>query len=130
LTNSESLEAKPPENKVRIFVFDKAMWPDRKENSTFEFAWPYFKIFEFPAIDNERLIPQQSISALTSVDDIETYIQSKECENQKYLKIIDLPKHERPIVMKELSVMGITAGSLFPGIEGACEGLRERFFEL
>jgi hypothetical protein len=130
LTNSESLEAKPPEDKVRIFIFDKAMWPDSKENPTFEFARPYFKLFEFPAIDNERLIPQQSISALTSVDDVETYIQSKEYDNQKYLTIIDLPKQERPIVMKELSVMGITAGSLFPGIEGACEGLRERFFEL
>jgi len=25
--------------------------------------------------------------------------------------------------------MGITAGSLFPGLDGACEELRERFFE-
>ena len=33
---------------------------------------------EFIAIDNERLIPQQSISSLTNVDDIETYIRSTE----------------------------------------------------
>jgi hypothetical protein len=37
---------------------------------------------------------------------------------------------ERPLVMRELSVMGITAGSLFPGLDGACEELRERFFQL
>jgi hypothetical protein len=30
--------------------------------------------------------------------------------------------------MKELALMGITAGSLFPGLDGACEELRERLF--
>src|SRR5207253_5065146 len=31
-------------------------------------------------------------------------------------------------LFEELSLMGITAGSLFPGIDGACEQLRDRFF--
>jgi hypothetical protein len=31
--------------------------------------------------------------------------------------------------MQELSFMGITAGSLFPGLDGACEGLREKMFD-
>jgi hypothetical protein len=30
--------------------------------------------------------------------------------------------------MQELSMMGLTAGSLFPGFDGACEELRERNF--
>jgi hypothetical protein len=30
--------------------------------------------------------------------------------------------------MKELRQMGITGGLLFPGIEGACQELKERFF--
>jgi hypothetical protein len=51
-------------------------------------------------------------------------------EEIQFLRIVDLPKIERPNVMKELSVMGITAGSLFPGFDGACEELRERFFDL
>ena len=76
------------------------------------------------------MIPQQSISSVTNVDDIETYIRSLETPEQLYLQIIDLPVRERPLVMRELSVMGITAGSLFPGLDGACEELRERFFRL
>jgi hypothetical protein len=32
--------------------------------------------------------------------------------------------------MRELGYMGITAGSLFPGIDGACEELRERNFDI
>lgn len=33
-------------------------------------------------------------------------------------------------VMRELSYMGITAGSRFPGHDGACEELRERNFDV
>ena len=93
-------------------------------------CYPHFSIMEFIAIDNERLIPQQSISSLTNVDDIETYIRSKESGERRYLQIIDLPLRERSTVMRELSMMGITAGSLFPGLDGACEELRERHFRL
>jgi hypothetical protein len=118
-------------DKVRVFMFDQLQW-----RSTFNqvvkltSCRPHFSIMEFIAIDNERLIPQQSISSVTNIDDIETYVRSKETENSQYLKIIDLPLSERPHVMRELSVMGITAGSLFPGLDGACEELKERFFQL
>jgi hypothetical protein len=32
-------------------------------------------------------------------------------------------------MMRELSTMGVTAGSLFPGPDGACDELKERFFK-
>jgi len=91
---------------------------------------PHFSIMEFIPISNERLMPQQSISSLTNVDDIETYIRSMESAERQFLRIGNLPLKERPSTMKELSVMGITAGSLFPGFDGACEELKERFFDL
>ena len=62
------------------------------------------------------------------MDDIESYIRYLETPDRQFLRIIDLPVNERPIIMRELSVMGITAGSLFPGLDGACEELRERLF--
>lgn len=40
-----------------------------------------------------------------------------------------LPRRDRRQAMNELSYMGITAGSLFPGLDGACEELKERNFE-
>lgn len=30
--------------------------------------------------------------------------------------------------MRELAIMGVTAGSLFPGLDGACRSLAERWF--
>jgi hypothetical protein len=119
------------DKKVRIFLFDQKLWSDSfKQLSQLTWCKPHFSIAEFIAIDNERLVPQQSISTITNVDDIEALIRSVEhTHRQQFLKIIDLPVSERPKVMKELSIMGITAGSLFPGLDGACAELRERFFD-
>jgi hypothetical protein len=128
--NSEARKA-TANDKVRIFMFDQMLWRNTL-NQIPKVTWcpPHFSIQEFIAIDNERLVPQQSISTITNIDDVETYIHSKESPERRYLHVINLPMNERPHVMRELSVMGITAGSLFPGLDGACEELKERNFDL
>lgn len=118
-------------DKVRIHVFDHSQW--RKDwNQVLLLILPDFhlSIGEFLAIENERMVPQQAASTVTNIDDIESYIMSKQSVEKKYLGAIDLPKRDRKHVIRELSYMGITAGSLFPGLDGACEELRERNFEL
>ncbi len=128
LRNAEAAAA-PTDAKVRIFMFDQKQWRAHyNQLSKLTPVKPHFSLMEFMAIDNERLIPQQSISSVTNIDDIETYIRSTEIESRRYPHIIDLPVNERQHVMRELSLMGITAGALFPGLDGACEELRERFF--
>ena len=117
-------------DKVRILAFDKVAWKRAfRQLEAINFAEPHFSILEALAIENPRAIPQQAISTLTNVDDIEEYVCSKEKEGEtKYLHAIDLPASIRPHVMAELSLMGITAGSLFPGLDGACEELTGRMF--
>ena len=129
--SSEEAGKAPVKDKVRIHVFDQSQW--RKDwNQVLLLICPDFhlSIGEFLAIDNERMVPQQAASTVTNIDDIESYIMSKESAAKKYLTAIDLPKRERKHVIRELSYMGITAGSLFPGLDGACEELREQNFEV
>ena len=115
---------------VRILVLDQAGWrADFNQVLMIAPAILHVSIGEFLAIENERLIPQQAASTVTSADDIEAYIQSKEIDGKKYLSAIDLPVSQRRHVVQELGYMGITAGSLFPGLDGACEELRERYCE-
>ena len=76
------------------------------------------------------MIPQQAASTVTNIDDIESYIRSKETAEKTYLWAIDLPVSQRREVANDLRYMGITAGSLFPGLDGMCEELKERNFEL
>jgi len=120
---------KNPEDRVRIFTLDKRWRSDVNQIIALERAFPHFSVAEFIAIDNERLIPQQSVSTITNVDDIESYVRTMETSNkQSYLSAIDLPACDRSEVYCELAFMGITAGALFPGLDGACEELRERNF--
>jgi hypothetical protein len=122
-------QAERSQDKVRILVFDRSSW----RSDQFPVSVPlgsmlHFSVGEFVAVGNERMIPQQAVSTITNVDDIESFISSKEKSNTKYIFAIDLPWSERKKVMSELSYMGITAGALFPGLDGACEELRERNF--
>lgn len=117
---------------ARIFIFDREKWAsDWKPIYDLGNIRPHVTVMEFLAIENERLIPQQSVTTITNVDDIEDYIKGKEdMTNRNYLTAIDISYKERNKIMEELGFMGITAGSMFPGLDGACEELREKFFDV
>jgi hypothetical protein len=117
---------------VRIFVLDGRQWNNDWERSpVIAPAFLHLTLLEPLAINNPRALPQQSVSVVTNVDDIETYVKEREKQRgANYLSAIDLPVTERRRVMQELALMGINAGSLFPGLDGACEQLRERYFDL
>jgi hypothetical protein len=116
-------------SKVRIFVFDCSEWGKLiRAERIFPFQ-PNLSIVDALPFNNPRAIPQQSISTMSNVDDIEEHVKNVEStRKQSYLQAIDLPANLRDEVMEELALMGITAGSLFPGFDGACESLRERNF--
>jgi hypothetical protein len=130
ISNIEASKAKETE-KVRIFVFDQEKWKtDWVQLQMLSPASPHLSLGEFLAIENDRTIPQQAASTVTNIDDIESYIKTKETDEKKYLWAIDLPIRDRSQVVRELNYMNITAGSLFPGLDGACEELKEQFFEI
>lgn len=117
---------------VRIFVFDQREWyKDVLRSQLISAALPHFSFLNPLAINNPRMVPQQALSTVANVDDIEEFIAFNEKSNKKaYLEVIDLPMSERAQIMQELSLMGITAGSMFPGLDGACEQLKERNFDI
>ena len=55
-------------------------------------------------------------------------LQTVQLHNKRYLTAIDIVVKERETVMRELALMGVAAGALFPGLDGSCEELRERLF--
>lgn len=130
ISNADAGHAEP-NAKVRILVFDQAQWKKRiSQVYQLISAQLHLSIGEYMAIENERMIPQQAASTLTNVDDIESYIQLWETGGDSYLTAIDLPARERKKVICELGYMGITAGAMFPGLDGACEELKERNFDI
>lgn len=116
--------------KTRILVFDKQSWTDDFiQIQSLAVAEPHFSILEALSLNNSRMVPQQALASVTNISDIETYIKKLELMRGKsYLQAIDLPAASRNSVFNELRLMGITAGSLFPGLDGACRQLKEQFF--
>jgi hypothetical protein len=130
--SNQRASATSADERVRVFVFDQLQWKtDWQQHLQLIVPRLHISIGEFVAIGNERMIPQQGASTLTNLDDIESYIQEQQKKSGKtYLSAIDLPLMDRRQAVNELGFMGITAGSLFPGLDGACEELKERNFQL
>lgn len=126
MTNSVALDGKS----ARVFVFDKGGWEkDLPQLQDLFTPRRHFSVLETLPIENPRMIPQQALSTVTNLDDIEPYIQLLEKEAGKtYLRVIDIPHSNRDYVLGDLAKMGITAGSIFPGLDGVCEQMKDRFF--
>ncbi|MBM4065804.1 MAG: FRG domain-containing protein [Planctomycetes bacterium] len=115
---------------VRILIFDVDSWVKKKKySSSLTAPLPTFTYLEPLSIGNNRMLPQQSVTMFSNIDDIESYIMFCEGNDKlKYLRIYDLPVRERTTVMRDLDYMGITASSLFPGLDGTCRALKEKYF--
>lgn len=130
ITNEQAEKAKADEY-VRVYVFAHENWKrDYPQIQQILTSNLHFSIIDFLAIENERMIPQQASSTITNIDDIESYIHDLERNGKIYLKAIDLPVRERPLVIQELQHMGITSGSLFPGFDGTCEEIKQLLFKI
>ena len=116
---------------VRVYKFDSQEWHRRHiKIENLDPPFPHLSVMEFIARDNPRVIPQQAATTVTNLYDIEAYVLEKEAQlGVKFLQAIDISADERDLAMKELRFMGITAGSMFPGIDGVCEEIRERNFD-
>jgi hypothetical protein len=126
---SESAISSNTGDAVRIFVFDNQTWLAEPTPRIIYDPLPSLTFHRFSAHNNPRFVPQQSIASFSNVDDIENLIREREkLTGKQHLTIVDIPKAERRAVLGELGLMGITAGALFPGLDGVCRSLREQFF--
>ena len=115
----------------RIYIFDQAKWKERygKIGFTADPAPPQVVVLESYRFGNPRAGPQQALATVSNVADIESFIRAREVQDeQEYLTICELPAAEAPRILRELELMGITYGSLFPGLEGIARDMKDRLF--
>lgn len=117
---------------IRIYLFNNREWQKKyMQIQNLDPCFPHLSVMEFISIDNPRMVPQQAVTTVTNIYDKEEYLIQKEKESgTNFLRAIDIPAYEREKAMAELKFMGITAGSMFPSIDGICEELRERNFKM
>ncbi|MFA6186825.1 MAG: FRG domain-containing protein [Phycisphaerae bacterium] len=121
----------PQSENVKIYIFDYVEWSKsfKQPMDLKDMTSQYVSILRPYAKYNPRIIPQQGIFTVTNVYDMETHIHSCETNsNKKFLYAALLSVKEKPIVLKELNLMGINEMSLFPGVDGICRALKTLFF--
>jgi hypothetical protein len=79
-------------------------------------------------LHNPRLLPQQSLVTFSNIEDVERFLLHIESmSGESVVRAYDLVDNHAK-VLAELRLMGIHAGSMFPGLDGACQSLAEKNF--
>ena len=113
---------RPQNEDVAIFAFNQRAWTAAfKQIHDFADFSPHVSILRPRQIGNHKLAMQQGCFTVTNVLNIEEHIRLNERENMKFLTKYELDVRERPRVIRELSLMGISAIQLMPSVEAVCK---------
>lgn len=119
------------DTKCRIFAFnvDEFQRDIAPEHGALEVPHLILSAHRAASRDHNRALPQQSVFMLSNISEIETFItEAEEMTGKRYLIKVDLMKSEAKNALNELRFMGLTEATLFPGLDGICSELRNRFF--
>lgn len=126
---STALEAQEPAGAsgyVRIFALSRkfvtAIMPP-----TVVLPWvkPYVNALTVGPLHNPRLSAQQGRFLVTNLFDVESHIRSIERQvGEVCLTAIDLPASLARDALGDLSFMGVTAATMFPGLDGVAKMFR------
>ena len=92
---------------------------------TLPIANPYIASLKVSARQNARLYAQQGRFLVTNVGTVEDFILHLETlRGERYLFAADLPVELASDALTDLKYMGLTAASMFPGLDGVCRMMR------
>lgn len=113
----------PQANHVAIYSFNQKAWSGKyRQEYDIAHDTDHVSILHPRMVGNHKLSLQQGCFTFSNVRDIEIHIAAhEENANEKYLTKYLLDVSERPKVITELSLMGISAVQLMPSIESVCK---------
>ncbi len=123
-------QAERERRSARIYIFDSDAWcAATMQSSNWSDPRPFLTMQEFPARNNPRHLPQQSVHMFTNLAHVEHWVRLLEkVLGQSFLTVVDIAANDRRLALQDLDYMGINAATLFPGLDGVCQKLRFRHF--
>ncbi|HTX25059.1 MAG TPA: FRG domain-containing protein [Steroidobacteraceae bacterium] len=110
-----------------VFLFDKHQWTADGQRILWDIGDPRPGLsFLAPIpVQNSRLVPQQSVLMQCQTDPVEECRSSRESrravEYMSGYRLVSDPM----LALRDLLTMGVSATSLFPGLDGLCRGVFE-----
>lgn len=115
----------------RVFSVNAGVLKGRvtAENTTLSSPFLTFHCESAARLHNARASAQQSVLAVTNTADAGAYLTAvQRLLREKVIEAVDIPLGEAGAALADLRLMGLTEASLFPGLDGICRDLRERYF--
>ena len=113
---------KPQEEDVAVFAFNQNVWASTfKQVYDFADFTPHVSVLRPRMVGNHKLAFQQGCFTVTNVQDVERHIRLNETDGKQFLTKYELDVRERPRVIRELALMGVSAVQLMPSVEAVCK---------
>ena len=122
---------------VRVFAFHEKRWAVEQERYTgggLVTPGITIKPLKVHRGGNKRAIAQMATCLFSNVENIENVLTFAEFDNldgippEPYIEYFDIDINDRDVVMEDLKVMNIGEMSLFPGLDGVCRHLKNKYF--
>lgn len=116
------------ESFVRIYALTKRFISERSPPSVvLPYKSPYVNSLQISPRHNPRIQAQQGHFLVTNICDLEQwFLNFEETGGNSVLLAADVPARFAAEALEDLAFMGITAATLFPGLDGICRALRHR----
>lgn len=86
---------------------------------------PYVASLSISPRNNPRLYAQQGLFLITNVAEVEAFVCRLEQESGRHALIAaDVPVASASEALEDLAFMGLTAATLYPGLDGVCRMMR------
>ncbi|MDP2135449.1 MAG: FRG domain-containing protein [Sulfuritalea sp.] len=113
---------RPQTEDAAVFAFNQHAWASTfKQVYDFVDFTPHVSVLRPRQVGNHKLAMQQGCFTVTNIVDIEEHIRLNETKERQFLTKYELDVRERPRVIRELSLMGISAIQLMPSVEAVCK---------
>lgn len=111
----------PKSDEASIYRFNQKLWGERfQEKTDIANVSPIVSVLRPYIRGNHKMALQQGLFLWANIPDVEMHIKAHEEFEGQYLSKYTLDVTERPRVIRELSLMGISAVQLNPSIESVC----------
>jgi hypothetical protein len=129
-------DSAPASDCVSVFEFDQQAWSnDWGQVYDVQEEGPHVLVLQSQSRGNHKQLLQQGAYTYSTALDQERHIRACEESYQaehgvakRYLNKHLISVHEKPAAMRDLGLMGISAMTLSPGIEGICRHLTNALF--
>ncbi len=116
----ENRDTRPGDTKVRVYAMSSEFVATlAPPNIVLAWKKPYANTLSVGPLHNPRLNAQQGSFLVTNVGNLDAHIaQMQAFAGRTHLFAADVPAAVAPEALKDLAYMGLTAATLFPGLDG------------